>query len=61
MFRSMQWIPLAWASGGELKCLSLIFAEDPAVLIIVPVSGKAAVMCQHTVNFKEGVESPPSC
>lgn len=42
---------------GELKPLSLIFAEDPAVLIIIPVAGKAAVMCQHT-EFQRGWGEP---
>jgi len=42
-------------------CFSLIFAEDPAVMIILPASGKVAAMCQHTVNFKDGIECPPSC
>lgn len=35
--------------------------EDPTVLIILPVSEKAAATCQHTMNVKDGMECPPSC
>lgn len=62
---------LIWFHAVNIFCLdfsreltnvfSLIFAEDPAVLIIFPVSREATAMCQHTVSFKAGMGCLPSC